>query len=181
MGRARAAGEQRQRDAGQEEHRGENGGGPRQQVGRRSSGHEAGHAAAAHAERAPLALLQQNDADERGGDHQMDDEDDGDHGAPFSEFHAEMPVPACQGKALPLTLPSLTRWAPPSPTRGEGKLAELPLPLWERVGVRGQAYAAASAMAQKSAALRLAPPTRAPSTSPTWSSSRALSGLTDPP
>src|SRR6185437_5461363 len=160
MGRARAAGEQRQRDAGEEEHRGENGGGPRQQVGRRPSGHEAGHAAAAHAERAALALLQQNDADERGGDHQMDDEDDGDHGALSSEFRAEMPVRA---------------------PRGQQRLAEPPLLVVGEGWADGSGYAAASAMAQKSAALRLAPPTSAPSTSDTCSSSRALSGLTDPP
>ena len=39
--------------------------------------------------------------------------------------------------AAPLTLPAPSRWAPPSPTRGEGKVgrAHIPLsPLWEREG-----------------------------------------------
>src|SRR5215831_9003724 len=39
----------------------------------------------------------------------------------------------------PFTLPALTSWAPPSPARGEGKASSVPpLPLRERVGVRGR-------------------------------------------
>ena len=47
---------------------GENCGRAGQQIGRRTARHEARHPAAAHAERAALALLQQNDANEGDGD-----------------------------------------------------------------------------------------------------------------
>ena len=51
------------------------------QVGRRAPGHEAGHPAAPHAERAALALLQHHDPDQRDRDQHMNNEQQDDHGA----------------------------------------------------------------------------------------------------
>ncbi len=51
----------------------------RQQVGRTAAREEAATATAADAERAAFGLLQQNDADERGCDHEVNDEQNGGH------------------------------------------------------------------------------------------------------
>ena len=48
--------------------------GPRQQIGRAAPGQKAAAAAAADAQRAAFGTLQQHDADQRRGDHQMQDE-----------------------------------------------------------------------------------------------------------
>jgi hypothetical protein len=54
-------------------------------------------------------------------------------------------MPAAETVSLaPLTLPSLTRWAPPSPTRGEGRntvLGETPSPLEGEGRVGGSMFA----------------------------------------
>ncbi len=60
------------------------------------------------------------------------------------------------------------------------RLAAAPRSTLSRVGERGN-QPTARAMARKSAALRLAPPTSAPSTSAVASRAAALSGFTEPP
>ena len=68
-----------QQDAGHEEAGRQDRRGPRQQVGGAAAGQHAAAAAAADAERAAFRVLHQHDADQRGGDDQMDQQQYGDH------------------------------------------------------------------------------------------------------
>src|SRR4029077_2872213 len=74
-----AIAEPNQRQARQHEDEGEDCGRARQQIRCRAAGHKPGHAAASHAERAAFALLQQDDANERNRDQDMDDKKQDDH------------------------------------------------------------------------------------------------------
>jgi hypothetical protein len=147
---------------------------PRQQIRGPSPGHETAHpAAATDSKRTTFAALKQHDGDERDRkDHMNYDEDCG-HCADFRGFTAG-----------PIGRPRRDYADSERLFSASGAILPEGTCLLERTCLPEKTWAAhghAWAMAQNSSALRLAPPTSAPSTSPIRRISVAFDALTEPP
>ena len=141
-------------------------GGAGQHVGGAAARHEAAAAAAADAEPAAFGRLQQHDADHGEHHHQVDDDDDGLHQAnPFNlAGRAHGPAASCASYRKFAAVSTRSLAAISTPARRACALSDKP-----------------PAIARKSSAFRLAPPTSAPSTSATRQQFRGVDGLTEPP